>query len=330
MRSRFQSPMMRVFGLMRHGRAMVPLLQSLSKLALVPMVLAGVSSVAQAQSLDDAIFMDRRILCAGLIYTQDQWSEYWEGSLKRDNGNIGTLTTRQTTYMAAYGVTNRLNIIASLPYVWTKASQGVLEGQSGSQDISVGLKYRVFSTPLTTKGTLSGIAVISATVPTSNYTPDFYPMSIGSSSKRATARAILTWQATNGIYVNGAAAYTRRGNVTLDRVSYYTQDQLFLTNEVQMPDVQETAVTLGYRGHGLIAPVTLTRQKTLGGGDIRRQDMPFVSNRMDFTSIGGHVQYQLPMLKVVSLQVGASHVLTGRNVGQSTAVMGGLLLAGKL
>lgn len=299
----------------------------LAALAL-PMLLAVPG--LRAQSLDDAIFMDRRVLCAGLVYTRDQWNEYWEGSLKRDNGNIGTLTTTQATWMGAYGVSDRINILAALPYVWTKASQGVLAGQSGSQDLSVGIKVRAFSTPLTTRGTLHGIAVLSATVPTSGYTPDFYPMSIGSSSRRATARGILSFQARNGMYVNGTAAYTRRGNVTLDRVSYYTQDQLFLTNEVQMPDVSDMSLTLGYQRPGLVVPLVLTRQKTLGGGDIRRQDMPFVSNRMDFTRVDARVQYTLPMLRLVTVHAGASHVLTGRNVGQSTTLMGGVLLAGKL
>ena len=299
-------------------------------LVLVLVLAVGAASTARAQSLDDAIFMDRRVLCAGMVYTRDQWTQYWEGSLKRDNGNIGTLTTQQVMWMGAYGVTNRLNILASLPHVKTRASQGVLNGQSGSQDLSVGLKLDAFSTPFTTHGTLHAIAVVSAAIPTSDYTPDFYPMSIGSRSRRATARGILSFQAHNGLYVNGAAAYTRRGNVTLDRVSYYTNGQLFLTNEVQMPDVQDAALTLGYSRQGLVIPVVLTRQRTLGGGDIRRQDTPFVSNRMDFTRIDGRVQYVLPKLKAVTVHIGASHILTGRNVGQSTMVMGGLLLAGKL
>jgi hypothetical protein len=290
----------------------------------------GLASGLRAQSMDDAIFMDKRVLCAGLVYTRDQWTDYWEGSLKRDNGNIGTLTTQQVTWMGAYGVGNRINILASLPYVSTRASQGVLDGQSGSQDFSVGVKFNALSTPLTTTGTLHLVGVLSAAIPTSSYTPDFYPMSIGSHSKRATARGILSFQAHNGLYVNGSASYTRRGNVTLDRVSYYTNGQLYLTNEVQMPDVQDAALTLGYSRPGLVIPVVLTRQRTLGGGDIRRQDMPFVSNRMDFTRVDGRVQYQLPMLRAVTVHLGASRILTGRNVGQSTTVMGGLLLAGKI
>lgn len=315
----------------RSGRCWVAGVQAGLRVGVQVLALsAGVRGLAGAQSMDDAIFMDRRVLCAGLVYTRDQWREYWEGTLKRDNGNIGTLTTSQATWMGAYGLTDRINIMASLPYVWTNASQGVLAGQSGTQDLSVGLKVRAFSTPLTAKGTLHGIAVLSATMPTSEYTPDFYPMSIGSASTRATARAILSFQSRKGIYVNGAAAYTRRGNVKLDRVAYYTNNQLFLTNEVQMPDVSDYALTLGYQRPGLVVPLTLTTQRTLGGGDIRRQDVPFVSNRMDFTRVDGRVQYTLPMFKLVTVHAGASRILAGRNVGQSTSIMGGVLLAGKL
>ena len=318
---------MRVVCQVRCGRAGVGR-QAVMGAAVMLSVLAA--PALRAQSLEDAIFMDRRVLCAGLVYTREQWSEYWEGALKRDNGNIGTLTTTQAMWMGAYGVSDRINILASLPYVWTNASQGVLAGQSGAQDVSVGVKVRAFSTPLTAKGALHGIAVLSASLPASEYTPDFYPMSIGSASKRATARGILSFQARNGVYVNGTLAYTRRGNVTLDRISYYTNNQLFLTNEVQMPDVSDASLTLGYQRPGLVIPLVLTRQRTLGGGDIRRQDAPFVSNRMDFTRVDGRVQYTLPMFRVLTVHAGASHVLTGRNVGQSTTVMAGLLLAGKI
>ncbi len=322
---------MRVCGVTRPGgRRGTGWSRVLVRVAGLVLLLTAAAPRVHAQSMDDAIFMDRRVLCAGLFYTREQWSDYWEGTLKRDNGNIGTLTTTQASWMGAYGVTDRINILASLPYVWTKASQGVLAGQQGAQDLSLGIKVRAFSTPLTTHGTLHGIAVLSATAPTSDYTVDFFPLSIGSASRRATARGLLSFQGRNGVYVNGSASYTRRGNVTLDRVAYFTNNQLFLTNEVQMPDVSDYALTLGYQRTGLVVPIVFTRQTTRGGADIRRQDMPFVSNRMNFTRVDGRVQYVIPKLKAVTVHVGASHVLRGRNVGQSTTVMGGLLLAGKL
>jgi hypothetical protein len=287
-------------------------------------------SAARAQSLEDAIFMDKRILCAGLFYSRDTWNEYWEGALKRENGNIGTLTTQQTMVMAVYGVTNRLNIIASLPYVSTRASQGVLEGQRGAQDVTVAVKYNALTTPLTSAGTLRVIGVAAVAAPTSDYTPDFMPMSIGSASRRAMVRGVLQFETQAGVYVNTSASYTRRGNVTLDRPAYYTNGQLFLTNEVQMPDVSDMALTLGYQRRGLVVPVTITQQRTQGGGDIRRQDAPFVSNRMNFTRLDGRVQLAVPRFRAATMHLGASRVLAGRNVGQSTTFLGGIVVAGRL
>lgn len=303
-------------------------LSQLPVLGAVVVPLLCAAPAARAQSMDDAIFMGTHVLCAGVVYTREQWTQYWEGTLKRSNGNIGTLTTSAASPMMAYGITKRVNLLASLPYVWTSASQGVLDGQRGAQDVSVGLKVKVFSTPLTTQGTLHGIVVVSGAMPTTDYTADFYPMSIGSQSKRATARGILQFAARNGVYVNGSYAYTRRGNVTLNRISYYTNNELFLTNEVRMPDVSEGTVTLGYQRKGLTVPVVLVRQTTLGGGDIRRQDAPFVSNRMNFTRVDARVQYDVTRNVVV--HAGGSRVLEGRNVGQSTTLMAGLLLVGKI
>ena len=290
-------------------------------------VMAVTAAPVQAQSLDDAIFMGTHVICAGVVYTREQWNQYWEGTRRRSNGNIGTLTTTQATPMLAYGITDRLNLLAALPFVQTDASDGVLNGQRGRQDLSVGVKYRAFSTALTSHGTLHGIVVVSGAIPTSEYTADFYPMSIGTSSRRATARAILQFAAQNGMYMNGTYGYTRRGNVRLDRVSYFTDGQLFLTNEVQMPDVSDASLTIGYQRKGLTVPVVVTRQTTLGGGDIRRQDMPFVSNRMNVTRLDARVQYDV--LRNVVVHVGGSQVLEGRNVGQGTTVMAGLLLVGK-
>lgn len=64
---------------------------------------------------------------------------------------------------------------------------------------------------------------------------------------------------------------------------------------------------------------------TQGGGDIRRQDMPFVSNRMNAQRVGGLVMYYLPWPKNFAVRATASQTVAGRNVGQTTTVMGGFM-----
>ncbi len=282
-----------------------------------------------AQTLDDADFMGRRVACATVLYLHDAWQHYWEGPRKRTNDNIGTLSTQEVSTMGAYGVTKHLTLLATLPYVRTNASQGVLQGQRGLQDLTVAAKMRLLSTPFTSLGTMQVIAVAGAGLPVSDYTPDFLPMSIGSAAKRVIGRGTLSFQSKRGWFVNGSAGYTKRSNVTLARPAYYTNGQLTLSNDVRMPDVSDYVVALGWQGKGWDVIAPLTTQRTLGGGDIRRQDMPFVSNRMDFKRLDARVRYTLPKLPAVMAQVGASRVLRGRNVGQSTGVSAGVVVLGR-
>ena len=287
--------------------------------------LLSTAATLPAQAVDDGLLMPRKTLSTGVMYSHDSWSEYWEGTLKRSNGNIGTLTTQTTTLVGHYGVTNRLTVVGMLPYVSTQASQGTLHGLSGVQDVTLAAKYRVFSTALTQNGTLSAVLVGAAGLPVTNYTPDFQPLSIGLASRRATGRFTLHFETTGSWFIEASGAHTWRNKVTLDRPAYYTNGQLYLTNEVAMPQVAEYKASTGFRKKRFFIPISITQQRTLGGGDIRRQDMPFVSNRMDFVKAEGSLMYGLTVPTDLAVQVGAARILSGRNVGQATTIMVGVL-----
>jgi hypothetical protein len=289
------------------------------------LVLAAVSAVPAAAQIDDGTMMPKRTLSAGVFYSHDSWDQYWEGTLKRTNGNIGTLTTRSLTFETGYSVNDRLALMASLPYIWTHASQGVLHDMSGVQDLALAAKFRVLSTGASAHGAFSAFVAGVAALPTSNYTPDFFPLSIGTAGRRAAGHLILDFKSNSVWFASAAASYMWCSNVTLNRNAYYTNGQLYLTNEVVMPNVVDYTVSAGLDKGNWRVPISLVQQRTLGGGDIRRQDMPFVSNRMDFVRLGGSVLYALP--KNLSASFGAAHVLSGRNVGQSTTFTSGLAYA---
>jgi hypothetical protein len=289
------------------------------------LALVALATSARAQTIDDGLMMPRKNLCTGFLYSHDSWESYWEGTLKRVNGNIGTITTQSLSWMGNYGITDRLNFIAEVPYVWTHASQGVLHGMNGFQDLTVAAKYNVLETGLTSHGMLRAIVVASAGFPLGDYTPDFQPLSIGTHSKRFATRGTLHFQARKGWFLTGTAAYTFRDTVTLDRSTYFTDNRLFLTNEVAMPDVFDFTVSAGYMGHGFQVPLSYSQQSTLGGGDIRRQDMPFVSNRMNFSKVDALVMYYLPHVRNLALRAAGTYTVDGRNVGQASTFTGGLL-----
>ena len=293
----------------------------------LPLIVALLFTAANlpAQAVDDGLMMPRKTLSTGVMYAHDSWSQYWEGTLKRSNGNIGTLTTQTTTLVGHYGVTDRLTVVAMVPYVTTDASQGTLHGLSGVQDVTVAAKYQLFATRFTERGTLSALAVGAAGIPATNYTPDFQPLSIGLASRHATGRFTLHFETTGSWFIEGSAAHTWRNKVTLDRPAYYTNGQLYLTNEVAMPQVAEYKASTGFRKKRVFIPISITQQRTLGGSDIRRQDMPFVSNRMDFVKAEASLMYGLTVPTDLGVQIGVARILSGRNVGQATTIMLGVL-----
>src|SRR4051794_15034670 len=98
---------------------------------ILQLLLIAMAVPAFSQTPTDGLMMPAKSFCTGFMYTQDQWREYWEGGLKRDNLNIGTITTQSLMYYGVYGVTSKLNVIGMVPYVWTNASMGTLAGQKG-------------------------------------------------------------------------------------------------------------------------------------------------------------------------------------------------------
>ena len=55
------------------------------------LILLSFAAPLRAQTIDDGIMLKRHVVFAGNVYSHDTWDEYWEGTLKRDSGNIGML-----------------------------------------------------------------------------------------------------------------------------------------------------------------------------------------------------------------------------------------------
>lgn len=277
-------------------------------------ILAPVSGRAQTDM--DAIMMNKNQFCNGFIYDHSSWDHYWEGTLRRNNENLGTVSTQSVMFMSNYGITDKLNVMAAAPYVWTKASAGTLHGMKGVQDLSLFVKWK----PVTSsfgKNKISLFLLGGFSTPLSHYVIDFLPLSIGLGSTNLTAKGMIDYQ-WKRFTVTGSAAFIRRSNVKLDRDSYY-DTELHLTNEVKMPNAAKYQLRTGYRGKYLIAEALVTNWTTLGGFDITKNNMPFPSNRMNATMVGVNVKYTLKNFTNLSLLAGGNYTVAGRNVGQSKA-----------
>jgi len=94
-----------------------------------------------AQTDMDAIMMSKNNYCSGLMYQHGSWNNYWEGTLKRDNLNLGTVSNNMYAYMGNYGISGKLNLLFGLPYVNSKATAGTLHSMNGLQDVSLWAKW---------------------------------------------------------------------------------------------------------------------------------------------------------------------------------------------
>ncbi len=278
---------------------------------------------SKAQTDVDGLMMAKKNLCGGLVYGYGSWTNYWEGQNLRINENLGTVSSQSAWVMANYGITDKINFIAMAPYISNKASVGTLIGQQGVQDLSMLIKWEFFGKAFG-KNYMSLLVFAGYSTPLTNYVADYLPLSIGMQSNNTMGKIMLDVQrgkwfataSTNMIY---------RSNVTIDRDAYYTTKMIY-SNQVEMPSLMGYHVRLGYRKDAdLVLEAVLDGFNTMGGYDIRKNDMPFLSNKMDATRIGFNVKIPIPVLNGLSFTGNTMYTIAGRNMGKSTMFMAGIL-----
>ena len=292
----------------------------LRKSFLVVLLCLFCRGLAFAQTDADAIMIPKNYFCAGTMYSNSSWNSYWEGTFKRTNGNIGALNSNMLTLMGNYGISNRLNVLLSLPYVTNNTTAGTLHSQQGIQDATVSLKWIPVSMR-TGYGTFRLFAIAMGSIPIGNYQADFLPVAIGLHSRSLMFRALADYQSGH-LFFSGSGEYMRRDNITIDRTAYYTTEMNY-TNQVAIPDGTNFNVRGGYRSSKWIAEAVLDNTTTLGGFDMRKNDMPFPSNKMNMTMVGVNLKYSFSSINGLELTAGSDYVVAGRNVGQSTILHGG-------
>lgn len=284
---------------------------------LTMIALSAITRSVSAQLPYDAIYMPKKTVCAVAAYSYSSWTEYWENTLLRNNPNIGKHIDQSAMLMAAAGLTDRLNLLVSLPYITTKNTQGNLIGLQGIQDLTLQLKYKFYNQ----KG-LSVHGVLGGSMPMSKYVPDFLPMSIGLHSTNIIGRGIVSYLHQTGLYVTVHGAYIGRSKITVDRDSYQAYDRVFNSNQVAIPNVTEGGLRLGFLKPTFQLEAFLESSAGVGGDNILRNNAPFPTNNMTSNSFGGYLKVQP---KNIGFSARIAHVASGRNVGHSTMLMAGIL-----
>ena len=301
---------------------MKPLHLYFYRLCLIMCCCLALSQMAFSQTTSDALMIPKNFYCAAAMYSDSYWKNYWEGTYERNNANLGTVSTHTYTFIGNYGITNKLDVLFSIPYVTTNQSAGTGKGRSGVQDLTLSLKWLAYEAELG-KGIFTLHAILSGSLPLSNYEPDVLPLSIGLHDKTLALRALVNYQ-TGRFFVAGAGQYIRTSDVTLDQDAYYTTQEIY-SNQVYMPNVTNFLFSTGFRSLKFNAEAIISQTTSHGGFDILKNGMPFPSNEMNATTAGALFKYSFDAVSGLELTAGGNYVLAGRNVGQSTTIFGGVL-----
>jgi hypothetical protein len=277
----------------------------------------GLLSIANAQTPLDGLMMPKGEICIALQYDQVTWDRYWEGSTTRVNQNIGTFTKQMGMPMIVGGITDKLNVILSLPYVKTEASAGQLTGVQGIQDFGLSLKALLLEKSIG-KGKLTGFSNLSFSMPASNYLSDYMPFSLGFGANELGIRAIGKYELDKGPYLRASYSYLHRGVTEAERDFYYAGQNAFYTGKMDVPNAFLGQVTLGswMFKKKLRVEASLTAIKSTSGDDIRVYSMPQPTNKVDFDRVEGFAQYYFKTNGGFGLIASYQKAISGRNMGQ--------------
>lgn len=282
------------------------------------LLLAGLGMVqlTYAQTPTDALMMPKGEICIAVIYEDANWDHYWEGTYLRTNGNIGTFNRKMLMPMIVGGITDKINVIVSLPYVKTSASGGQITGIEGIQDFGISLKAELLNKQMD-KAKLMVFSNLSFSTPASNYLSDYMPFSLGFGANELGLRVIGQYEFDKGPYLRGSFAYLHRGATEAER-DYYYQDGSYYTATMDVPDALNAQVALGswFLDKKLRVEGTLTLLNSTSGDDIRAYNAPQPTNKVEFSQVGGFAQYYIKKGGGLGFLAYYNHMFSGRNMGQ--------------
>lgn len=222
-------------------------------------------------------------------YTYETFSKYYAGTdLVRINRN-----TQSVNFFGAAGLTNWLDIQASLPIIITK------KNYSGLQDFSVFLKGKFLNKELNSGNSISFFGSVGYSTPMTAYETESL-FAIGQQATALDFRGIIQFKHSTGWFIMGQSGHTAKFD--------------------PVPSSLPIAFKMGRAKAKYYWDVWLDYQQAFGGTDYRDgSNSPFTTLGVLYTKVGG--SFYKPIKNGSSgIAGGVSYVLNGRNVGQAMAI----------
>ncbi len=235
--------------------------------------------------------------------TREKFDEFYLGETKSSITirNLDKIVTQSINLYAAYGLTNKIDVIMNIPYIFTQShrlSDNQKVGENNFQNALLVIQTKLLQKD-NSKGAFSVNGGLGFSTPLANYATNLI-YSIGNQSTHINPSALVQYKFANGLFANGQAGYS------------------FRTNKV--PDAILSSAKIGYAGKLFYIEAWINNQTSTSGIDIGGPGFTperFPETRVNTTNVGASVF-------VAGVTVGGGTRLTGRNAGLPTYYTVGL------
>ncbi len=237
--------------------------------------------------------------------TREKFDEFYLGEKKSSITirKLDKVITQSFNLYAAYGLTNKIDLIINIPYIITQSNQltdNQKVGEKKFQNALLVIQRQLLKTNNKT-GEFSVTGGLGFSTPLSNYATNLI-YSIGNQSSHINPSLLVQYKLANGLFVTGQGGYS------------------FRTTKV--PDAVLSAAKIGYAGKLIYFEGWINNQTSISGIDIGGPGFTperFPETRVNSTNIGASI-----FIKGVT--IGGGKRLAGRNAGLSTWYTAGLAL----
>lgn len=238
---------------------------------------------------------------AALSYTAESYDEFWAGDQRTSAPPLGEVETTSWSLWFRWGFTDRLSVVANLPYVAVDTDGPAGFEEDGLGDAEALLLVRAFET---TSGAARHrlVAGIGGRTPVSSYVADA-PVSLGDGSDDLLLRLVYQLQV-GSFYLSQQVGYDLRGDDVPDSFPLYTE--------------------AGYTFGRWTGSVSYKRLVADGGTDIGDPGFTFPSNEEEVERAGAKLYGRFT--DRFGAFVSAFTTLDGRNTGDATGISTGVVL----
>ena len=286
------------------------------------MLLAGVATTVQAQTLVGGFMAGKGHGSVVVSGTSERYENVYLAPAKIEGVPIfQEVRVNSLNLYATYGLTDKIDVIASLPYIQSKGyangtaivdlntlrpTEGFTNSRQGLQDVTAILKFKSFSREIGSS-IIDLLGVVGVSTPVSDYQTNTgygYIIAIGNRATKYSALGVAHLKTSSGVFATAQVGYSLR------------------TGEV--PNALIGEAKLGYAGPKTYFEGSASFQESNGGTDISEQGFIgyFPSTRVNYIRIGASA-YR-PIANGFGLTLGASTYVAGRNIGKSTGYSAGV------